>query len=153
MILKKKSYINAVFSQRKGAFKNIFTQNTFTHSAFILIATPKDILVNSNPYNVTRLPPIKSHTPEAKESPQCLFSDTLSHCQCLYNANLCQQVPPSPYPQSTGSPVPYCVYTKPPTPRDVYDLCVLITYQNTCWTHVQINEMRKKLHLWGMGCS
>lgn len=142
----------------RSPFKNIFTHNTFTHSDFILIATSKDILVNSNPYNVTRLPPIKSHTQEAKEFPQCLFSDTLSHCQCLYNANLCQQVPLSPYPQSTGSPVPYCVYTKPPTPEMsmtfVYSSLIKTHVGHTLFTpHVQNNEMRKKLHLWGMGCS
>lgn len=132
MILKKFFYINAVFSQRKGAFKNIFTHNTFTHSAFILIATSKDILVNSNPYNVTRLPPIKSHTQEAKEFPQCLFSDTLTHCQCLYNANLCQQVPPppTPSPQEVLSPT---VYTQSHPPQE---MSMTFVYSSLIKTHV-----------------
>lgn len=132
---KKNLQCNAVFSQRKGAFKNIFTHNTFTHSAFILIATPKDILVNSNPYNVTRLPPIKSHTQEAKEFPSVYSVAhflTASVCIMPISVSRCPP-PPTPSPQEVLSPT---VYTQShPPPSDVYYLCVLITYQNTCWTH------------------
>lgn len=124
------------FNTEKVLAKNIFTHSTHTLSFHLnckAIVYSCEFTPNFfKQYDNTT----SHHTPrKLKHFPQCLFSATLSHCQCLYNANLYQQVPPLPLPPVHRKSCPLLCIHKATHPRDVYDLCVLITYQNTCWTH------------------